>query len=206
MLPALQLDSVSKRYGNRIALRPTSLSALPGELIALMGPNGAGKTTLLKIAAGILKSTEGRAYAFGKDPLRDCTVRSRTAYLGHELGLYDELTAAENLRFYAALYGVKNPEPAVSDGLRTVGLSDRASDRVGSFSRGMRERLGLARLTLHSPDLILLDEATAGLDSAALGILAGLCKKWRGEDRTVLLSTHDFAFAEEVGMKVFTIS
>jgi len=201
--PSLQLDNVSRSFGNRVALRSISLQAEPGHSIAIMGPNGCGKTTLLRIAAGILRPTEGRAYAFGKDPLRDCEVRARTAYLGHELGLYDELTASENLRFYAGLYRVNSD---INDALRTVGLLDRALDRVASFSRGMKERLGLARLTLHNPELILLDEATAGLDKAALNILAALCRKWRDENKTVVLATHDSVFASEAGMKVIDLS
>jgi heme ABC exporter ATP-binding subunit CcmA len=204
--PALRLDSVTKRLGGRVALKPTSLTAAGGEAVVITGPNGCGKTTLLRIAAGLYRATAGSVSVLGQDPLREPAVRRRVAYLGHDLGIYDELSAAENLRFFAALFGLERARERASEALEAVGLADRAHDRSGAFSRGMKERLALARLVLHDPDVLLLDEPTTGLDEASVRAFGERIRGWRDSGKTVLFTTHDHGFARESGAREFRLA
>jgi heme ABC exporter ATP-binding subunit CcmA len=198
--PILTVEGVSRRFGRRQALAPTTFSLEAGRGVALMGANGSGKTTLLRIIAGLLRPTEGTVRLLGEEPRRSPAARGRIGWLGHELGLYDELTAVENLRFHAAL----QPDPVDASGiaraLDTVGLAERATARVSALSRGMKERLALARLLLHRPDLFLLDEPTTGLDAGSVAVLGEMIRSWLVRGATVLISTHDAAFAAALGL------
>jgi heme ABC exporter ATP-binding subunit CcmA len=187
----IQFHEVEKRYGMRLALRGVSLEIAAGECVALVGHNGSGKTTLLKIAAQLTRPSRGKIeFHAGQDHLSLEQVKSRVGMVGHHTLLYEELTADENLIFFAKLFGLQNPAEKTSQALQPVGLSGRATDLVRTFSRGMRQRLSIARALLASPGLLLLDEAGTGLDPEGQHWLGTTIKRLRDSGCTILMSTH----------------
>lgn len=189
----IQFSEVEKRYGMRLALRGVSLSIPAGECVALVGHNGSGKTTLLKIAAQLTHPSEGKIAFYGgesSEPLNPDEVKSRVGMVGHHTLLYDELTAEENLIFFAKLYGLADASGKAGRALEPVGLARRATDVVRTFSRGMRQRLSIARALLASPGLLLLDEAGTGLDPEGQQWLAATVTRLRDSGCTILMSTH----------------
>jgi len=187
---AVSLSSVTRVFGPQPAIVGVSLSVRQGEVVLLRGPNGAGKSTLLRVVATALMPTYGRGSVLGFDLVRERDqVRRRTELLGHRTRLYEELTAAENLRFACTLYGV-DPR-LVPAALERVGMQDVAGDRVGGFSFGMRQRVALARALLRRTDLLLLDEPYAGLDAGAKEVVDEVVLAARDAGRTVVLATHD---------------
>jgi heme exporter protein A len=190
----LRLVDVTRTFGRRRALNKVSMTAGAGTITALLGPNGAGKSTLLSIAATLLQPTSGRVH-FGSHDGRTggSALRSRIGMLGHDLYLYAELSAAENLRFFARLYGLDDVERRVGGGLERAGLTDRRDDMVSGFSRGMRQRLALERALLHDPRLLLLDEPFTGLDEAAREALRARLRSARAAGAIIVLTTHDIA-------------
>ena len=188
----LTVRGVSRHYGRQRALSRVSLKAAAGEIIGLLGPNGAGKSTLLGVLATLIAPSHGRVL-YGGRPARElgAALRRRLGYLSHELQLYPELTASENLEFFARLYGDTRPEDRVATALAQARLTDRAGDRVGGFSRGMRQRLALERALLHEPRLVLLDEPFTGLDERSVGDSVARLRGLRDAGRIVLLATHD---------------
>ena len=190
--PAVEAIGVTRSFGPRTALAGVSLSLGPGEVCALFGPNGAGKTTFLKILSGLSRATSGTVRIGGRDP-REAAVRASLGVLGHAGWLHDALSAEENLRFYAALYGMKEPRARIEAVLEQVGLIDRRADRVATFSRGMRQRLSIARAVLHDPKVLFLDEPFTGLDRAATRALIAFLQRVVADGRrTVLAVTHEF--------------
>jgi heme exporter protein A len=187
-MAAIELDGVERRYGERLALAGVSVRVEEGQTLAVLGANGAGKTTLLRVLAGLLRPHAGKACVLGAElPRERWRVHGRVGYLGHEPLLYRELSGRENLRYHARLHGVRPPR--VEEVLGAVGMLRRADDPLRDLSRGMVQRLAVARAVLHDPPLLLLDEPRAGLDPAAAELLEPLIGRASG--RTRVLVSHD---------------
>jgi heme exporter protein A len=191
------LSDVSRHFGRRRALSHVSFSCTAGDIFGLLGPNGAGKSTLLSILATLLRPSSGEV-RYGARSVRDggAAVRARLGLLGHELQLYPELTAAENLRFFARLYGLPAVDARVRHALAEAALADRADDAVSGFSRGMRQRLALERALLHDPRLLLLDEPFTGLDQASGAVLIARLRALAAGGRLIVIATHDLDLAD----------
>ena len=195
----LSIRDLSRNYGRRRALSRVSLECRPGEIVGLLGPNGAGKSTLLSILSTLSAPTSGEVRYGGRTAAEiGSALRSHIGVLSHDLHLYPELTARENLEFFARMYRVTHVAAGVTAGLERAGLADRANDLVQAFSRGMRQRLALERALLHDPHLLLLDEPFTGLDDTSTVSLIARLKQLRAAGRTVLVATHDLDTAEEV--------
>ena len=188
---SLTFTDVSRHFGRRRVLNKVSFQCDAGEIVALLGSNGAGKSTLLSIAATLLDPSSGAVrYGDASAAVAGAALRGRIGVLGHDLSIYPELSAAENLRFFARAYGLSDVDGSVSTALRRAGL-DHREDPCGRFSRGMRQRLALERALLHRPRLVLLDEPFTGLDDAATDALRGRLRELRADGCIVLLATHD---------------
>jgi heme exporter protein A len=189
-LNPLTVDRVSKLFGETAALWDVSFSLGPGEVVALLGGNGAGKSTLLRIAAFLLKPTSGTVSIFGATkPTPE--VKQRLALLGHQSFLYDDLTAEENLKFYAALHGIgPNPSERIATLLAEVGADEYSRRRVGTLSHGMRKKVSFARALLPDPDVILLDEPFSGLDVKSVGRTVRLIADLRQQGKSLVVTTH----------------
>ena len=189
--PAVLTADLARLFAGRPALAGVSLRVDAGRCVALLGPNGAGKTTLLRVLSTAIRPSYGSAAVDGYDlAARPELVRPRVSYLSHATGLYEDLTALENLRFAAALLGTDDPEARVSRALADVGLAARADDRVRELSAGMRKRLALARILLGSASLVLLDEPYAALDAEGMDLVDALLPAWREVGVTVLVASH----------------
>ena len=200
--PVVEASGLTRRFGAKVAVDGLDLVVQRGQVVALLGHNGAGKTTTIRMLAGVLTPTAGAARVFGLSPFEHGpAVRSRLGVLPENHALEERLTARQNLRYYADLYGY--PEERVSarveEMLERFGLSAAADQKVGHFSKGMKQRLALARALQHEPELLFLDEPTSGLDPvASLAVTESLREQSSGEGRTVVLCTHDLALAQEV--------
>jgi heme exporter protein A len=189
---ALQADDIRKTFGHFTALAGVSLNVERGEFLALFGRNGAGKTTFLKIAATLVRYTHGKLRIEGIDISEQPEqARLHIGFLSHNTYLYRDLNPVENLRFFAKLYGLKDPETRIESLLDRVGLRRRSSDPVRAFSRGLHQRLGIARVMLHDPSLILLDEPYTGLDANAVEVLNEMLDEASAAGKTIILTTHD---------------
>ena len=188
---AIDVRGLTKSYGDSEALRHVDLQVGWGEFLAIFGPNGAGKTTLLKILATLVKPTSGDARVSGFDLKRDPgEVRRRIGVVSHQTLLYDDLTARENLRFYGKMYSVPHLSERIQQLLSDVGLASRADDRVHTLSRGMQQRLAIARALIHDPAVVLLDEPGTGLDEYANAMLGKILASTTHGQRTVIMTTH----------------
>jgi len=198
---ALESDDVRKTFGHFHALRSVTLRVQRGEFVALFGRNGAGKTTFLKIAATLMRPTHGNLRIEGVDVRREPEqARRHIGFLSHSTFVYRDLTALENLKFFCRLYDIDDSEARLLDLLDRVGLRKRANDAVRSFSRGLHQRVGIARVLLHDPSLILLDEPYTGLDAHAVEMLNGMLDAAIANGKTVILTTHDL----EQGLRAAT--
>jgi len=199
---ALRARGLEKRFGAVAALRGIDLDVDEGACIALLGPNGAGKSTLLRLCAGLARPTRGELLVAGASR-RD--ARGRVGYVGHATLLYPELTAFENLVFAARLYGVRDPASRARELLAAEGLEDVADRRAGGFSRGMSQRLSIARSLVHDPPIVLLDEPFTGLDRSAADRLAERLAALRVQGRTCLLVTHELHAASQLASEAVVL-
>jgi len=192
----IRIEELSRRFNHLIALERVSLHIKKGESFALLGPNGAGKTTLVRILSTLLKPTSGRAYLNGIDVLENPQEAKREiGVVSHNPYLYDELTAVENLEFFAGLYDC---QPDTNSLLRLVRLEKRGADLVGTYSRGMKQRLSIARAILHDPQILILDEPTSGLDLTSRKGFYDLIHSLKNQGKTFLLTTHYMEEAKEL--------
>jgi len=195
----VDIEGVSRHYGRRRALVNVSLQCRAGEVLGLLGPNGAGKSTLLSILSTLLRPTSGRV-RYGERTAAEVgdPLRGRIGVLGHDLFLYADLTARENLEFFGRLHRVPALASRVDAALADARLEERSGDRVGGFSRGLRQRLALERALLHDPRLVILDEPFTGLDDASASLLMARLRSLRARGAIVIMATHDFDSAEAV--------
>ena len=193
----LTVSDVARHYGRRKALSQISFTCDAGEIVGLLGPNGAGKSTLLNILATVLTASRGTV-VYGDRTVADggAALRGRIGMLGHDLFLYPELTARENLTFFGHLYGLDDVAGVVVTALQRANLSERADDLVSGFSRGMRQRVALERALLHDPALILLDEPLTGLDQASTQALVERLRERQRAGCLIVLATHDLDVAD----------
>ena len=186
------MRGLARAFGPVRALRDVSFTLAPGDALAVFGPNGAGKTTLLRLLAGLLRADAGEIHIHGAPLLRSSAEqRRRIGLISHASLCYDGLSAAENLEFFARLYRLPDPRGAARQALADVGLADRASTLAGTMSRGMVQRLAIARALLHQPDVVLLDEPFTGLDQSSAAALRDQLARLKAERRTVVLVTHN---------------
>ena len=201
MTEAVGVDGVWKFYGDYPALRNVSLSAAPGACLALIGRNGAGKTTLLRTIAGFSRPGKGKITIFGNGP-RDTQTRRLMGFIGHGISVYDELSALENLMLFGKLYGVADPKKTALEWLERTGLGRVKDGLVREFSRGMRQRLAVARAFLHGPKVLLLDEPFTSLDDRAIAVLQRLLHEALADGKTIVMSTHQLREALELATHV----
>jgi heme exporter protein A len=199
----IEVRGLVKAFGLKPVLRGLEFSVAEGEFVAIVGPNGAGKTTLLRILATLAKPTIGEVRVAGlRLPGQAGAVRRMLGIVSHQPLVYGDLTAEENLRFYARMYGLGRIDDRVAEVLEIVGLSARRRDLVRSYSRGMQQRLAIGRGILHRPYLLLFDEPHTGLDPVAADMLDGVLQEVAGEGRTVVMTSHDLTRAAELAERV----
>ena len=198
---AVGVEGVWKFYGDYPALRNVELSAAPGACLALIGRNGAGKTTLLRTIAGFSRPGKGQVKIFGNSP-RDTDTRRSMGFIGHGISVYDELSALENLMLFGKLYGLPDPAKSAMEWLERTGLERVKNGLVREFSRGMRQRLAVARAFLHGPRVLLLDEPVTALDDRAIAVLQRLLREALAEGKTIVMSTHQLREALELATHV----
>ena len=199
----IEVRGLVKAFGLRPVLRGLDFKVAEGEFVSVVGPNGAGKTTLLRILASLARPTMGEVRVAGlRLPGQAGAIRRMLGVVSHQPLLYGDLTAEENLRFYGRMYGLSKLEARIEEVLGIVGLGERGRDLVRKYSRGMQQRLAIARGILHEPELLLFDEPHTGLDPEAAEILDRLLRKVSGEGRTVVMTSHDLGQAAGLASRV----
>lgn len=202
---AISLENVRKTLGHREVLKGISFSVKKGDIFGYLGPNGAGKTTTIRILLGLLQADAGSIRITGQEISRS-EVRKKIGFALDPDGLYDNMTAAENLEFFARIYGISGSEQRIASLLKSVGLSDRADDRVGTYSRGMRQRLALARAMVHDPEVLILDEPTAGVDpSGQIDVRQIMLNAAHQGNKTVFLSSHNLDEVQRICNRIALI-
>ena len=195
----IRAEKLGRRFGDYVAVEDVNVDIAKGEVFGVLGPNGAGKTTTLRLLTGLVAPTSGRAEVAGisviDEPER---VRTKVGILTETPGLYARLDAIENLRFYADVYGVRDPLPKIQHYLERFGLWSRRHEPVGAFSKGMRQKLAIARAVLHDPEVVFLDEPTSALDPESSRIVRDLVEELRAAGRTIVLCTHNLDEAERL--------
>ncbi len=200
---AIEVQGLTKSFGNHLALKGIELRVREGEFLTIFGPNGSGKTTLIKVLATIMKPSSGRVRVAGFD-LQDSPVpiRRKIGVVSHQTFLYDNLTAFENLKFYGRMYDVPHLEERIREVITRVGLASRLHHQVGTLSRGMQQRLSIARAVLHHPSIMLLDEPETGLDEYAMAMLGEMLDTLSAEVGTLIMTTHHLEYGLEMGDQV----
>lgn len=201
---AIEALHLQKTFAWVPVVQDLSCQIRPGEIVSLFGPNGAGKTTLLRLVATLLRPTSGTLRLFGQPPA-DASTRRKLGFLGHESFLYPDLTPIENLTFYGRAYQLDNVPKRIDAALEQVGLQQWRTTAVRVFSRGMEQRLALARTLLHDPDLLLLDEPYSGLDARGVAILQTVLATAKERGKTVVLTTHDFALGLAIATRALLL-
>lgn len=202
----IEIKKLTKQADNKLILRGVDLSIMPGETVAILGPNGAGKSTLLKVLATLIKPTTGLVKINGLDLKKDhIKVKKMFGYLPHSSLLYDHYTPLENLVFFGDLYGVKDVENRARELVKEVGLSFFINEPVKNFSRGMIQRIAIARAIIHEPKILLLDEPHTGLDQGAITILNNVVLSMKEKGCTTLMVTHDFKQAAEICDRIIIV-
>ncbi|MBX7197036.1 MAG: ABC transporter ATP-binding protein [Sandaracinaceae bacterium] len=192
-------EGLGRRFGDYVAVHDVNVDIPRGEVFGVLGPNGAGKTTTLRLLTGLVAPTSGKAEVAGISVVRDPEgVRAKVGILTETPGLYARLDAIENLRFYADVHGVKNAMPKIQGYLERFGLWARRHEPVGAFSKGMRQKLAIARAVLHDPEVVFLDEPTSALDPESSRIVRDLVEELRAAGRTIVLCTHNLDEAERL--------
>ena len=199
----IHVHDITKNFGSMTVLDNVNFSVKSGEFLTIVGPNGAGKTTLIKIMATLVNATGGTVEIGGFDVKKSPEkVRGIIGVISHNTYLYNELTAGENLKFFGKMYAIPDSDKRVDEVLGETGLSDRKHDRVGTFSRGMKQRLSIARAILHKPSVLLLDEPYTGLDQQASASLESVLNSLTGSGITTIMISHDLkrglALADQV--------
>lgn len=203
----ITVKKLVKRFGMKAVLRGLDFEVQPGEFVALLGPNGAGKTTFLRILSSLSRPSLGDVRVSGYQlPKEAAQVRARLGVVSHLPLLYGDLSADENLRFYGRMYNLANLEARITEVLEMVGLEHRRKDLVRTFSRGMQQRLAIGRAVLHDPVVMLFDEPYTGLDQDASSMLDGVLKTVAAQGRTVVMTSHDLARAEELATRFDVLS
>ncbi len=196
-----------KRFGLKTVLRGLDFQVEKGEFVALLGPNGAGKTTFLRILASLSRPSLGRVSIAGYElPAQSAAVRRRLGVVSHMPLIYGDLTAEENLQFYGRMYNLPELAERVSEVLEMVGLAARRRDLARTFSRGMQQRLAIGRAVLHDPEVMLFDEPYTGLDQDASEMLDGVLRRVAAQGRTVVMTSHDLARAEDLASRFDILS
>jgi heme exporter protein A len=201
----IQVQGLAKYFGKFSALRDLHLEVGRGEFVSLFGRNGAGKTTLLRIVAGLTRPSSGRVRIGEERPLGALEARGTMGYLSHNTSLYADLTALENLRFYAQLHGLPAADRALEERIERVGLAGRGREPVRNYSRGMQQRLAIARAFLHDPDILLLDEPFTGLDQTGTEFLIRYLADAHARGRTCLMAIHDAPVGYELADRLVII-
>jgi heme ABC exporter ATP-binding subunit CcmA len=191
--PIVEVADLARAFGSTKAVDGVTFSLAPGECLAVFGPNGAGKTTLLRLLAGLLKPSSGSAKLAGILLPGGTLARSRVGLISHHTMLYDALSARENVSFAARLYGIRDPRTRVDDSLRRMSMIERAEAPVRLLSRGMQQRVSIARAMVHSPQVILADEPYSGLDESGAGSLTTLLQELRSSGTAIIIVTHNLA-------------
>jgi len=207
MNSAINLEKVSKNLGNREILKSISFAVQSGDIFGYLGPNGAGKTTTIRVILGLFKPNSGKAYIMGKDA-EDDSAREKVGFVLEADGLYDNLTAHENLDYYCQIYGVAQAQVkgGIEEMLELVDLSDRASDKVAAYSKGMRQKLALARAMVHEPELLILDEPTAGVDpSGQMEVRDIILSMAHKRGKTIFLSSHNLDEVQRICNRIALI-
>lgn len=204
-MDVLRLEAISKQLEEREILRDVSFTVKRGDVFGYLGPNGAGKTTTIRILLGLLQPSSGRATILGDDVSRD-EARRKVGFVLESDGLYDNKTAEENLWYYARIYGMAEPAERIDRILHLVELRDRARDKVATYSKGMRQRLALARAMTHDPELLVLDEPTAGVDPSGQievrGVILNMAHK---EGKTIFISSHNLDEVQRICNRIALI-
>jgi ABC-2 type transport system ATP-binding protein len=200
----LAASRLTRRFDGRLAVEDVSFEVASGELFALLGPNGAGKTTTLRMLAGLIEPTSGAVQVDRETMTRRSAprLRSRIGFLTEAPGLWDRLSVRQNLAVYARLQGVRGDRRAVDAALETFDLRERGDDPAAQLSKGLKQRVALARTLLHEPAIVLLDEPTSGLDPESAREVRELILRLRGQGRAILLSTHNLDEVERIADRV----